>query len=82
MHARNRYDQRYQCAELMTSGYCLESENNSVKLRVGINLVGMHISKLISYIRRVELEGLDSNLTIIDLVGESLDVRTLNCKLD
>ena len=41
--------------ELSVSQYCLELENNSVKSRVGI-----YISKDINYVRRTDLEGLNS----------------------
>ena len=41
-------------------------ENNSVKSRVGF-----YISKDINYVRRTDLEGLNSHVIIIDITGES-----------
>ena len=57
---------------LKVSGYCLELEKNSVKARVGF-----YVSKKIRYVRRFDLEGLDSNLIIIDLEG-TLNTRLIN----
>ena len=48
--------------ELESSGFNLEIENNSEKSRVGF-----YISKRISYKRKSDLEGIDSNLVIIDI---------------
>ena len=58
--------------ELSTSKYCLEIENNSVKSRVGF-----YISKDINYVRRTDLEGLNSHVIIIDITGES-KLRVIN----
>ena len=58
--------------ELSTSKYCLELENNTTKSRVGF-----YITKDLNYVRRTDLEGLDSNIIIIDLVGES-KLRVIN----
>ena len=55
--------------ELSTSKYCLELENNSVKARVGI-----YITKKLNYIRRTDLEGINSHIVIIDLVESKLRV--------
>ena len=52
--------------------YCLELERNSLKSRVGF-----YVSKSVSYVRRYDLEGLDSNLIIIDLEG-TLNIRLVN----
>ena len=46
-------------------GYILELEVNAIKRRVG-----MYISSDLSFRRRVELEGKDSNVIIIDLMDE------------
>ena len=48
--------------ELRISEYFLELEENSTKSRVGF-----FVSKTLSYVRRIDLEGSDSNLIIIDL---------------
>ena len=58
--------------ELFMSNYNLELEENSSKSRVGF-----YVSKSISYVRRKELEGVDSNIIIIDLDGD-LDIRLIN----
>ena len=58
--------------ELKISDYNLELENNSIKSRVGF-----FVSKTIDYVRRLDLEGCDSNLIIIDLEGE-LNIRLIN----
>ena len=58
--------------ELSTSNYRLELENNSVKSRVGF-----YITTKLNYIRRNDLEGQNSNLIIIDLVGET-KLRIIN----
>ena len=47
---------------LSFKGYNLITENNQVKPRVG-----MYIKNEIKYTRKIELEGLDSGLVIIDL---------------
>ena len=49
--------------ELSVSQYCLELENNSVKSRVGL-----YISKDINYVRRTDIEGLNSHIVIIDII--------------
>ena len=53
-------------------GYSIETENNSTCSRVAI-----YISNKAEYIRRKDLEGVDSNLIIIDLVG-SVQKRIIN----
>ena len=58
--------------ELSTSKYCLELENNTVKSRVGF-----YIAEDLNYLCRNDLEGIDSNIIIIDLVGES-KLRVIN----
>ena len=45
-------------------GFAFESEINSIKSRVGI-----YINNNINYIRRYELEGLNSHIVIVDLAG-------------
>ena len=47
-------------------GYNIETERNSISSRVA-----MFISTEVKYIRRVDLEGDDSNLMVIDLVGDN-----------
>ena len=56
----------------MMSNYNLELEENSTKSRVGF-----YVSKSLSYVRRSELEGVDSNIVIIDLDGD-LNIRLIN----
>ena len=46
-------------------GYNIETENNSINSRTAI-----YISSKIYYQRRKELEGEDSNLVIIDILGD------------
>ena len=58
--------------ELMLSGYCLELDNNSEKSRVGF-----YIAKDITNITRSDPEGINLNIIIIDLVGES-KLRVIN----
>ena len=58
--------------ELNISGYRLEIEQNYNKSRVGF-----YVSKTLSYVRRTDLEGVDSNLIIIDLEGIS-NTRLIN----
>ena len=55
--------------ELSTSKYCLELENNTVKARVGF-----YITKDLNYVHRSDLEGLNSNIIIINLVESKLRV--------
>ena len=50
--------------QLSISGYSLELEKNSIKSRVGL-----YISKSLKYVRRIDLEGQDSNIVVIDLDG-------------
>ena len=57
---------------LKISGYNLEIEKNSTKSRVGI-----YVSNAISYVRRTDLEGTDSNIIIIDLEGK-IKTRIIN----
>ena len=45
--------------------YNIETERNSISSRVA-----MFISTEVEYIRRVDLEGDDSNLMVVDLVGD------------
>ena len=59
-------------SELKTSNYCLELEINSVKSRVGF-----YISKKLNYVRRIDLEGINSHVIIIDVVGSS-KLRIIN----
>ena len=47
---------------LSFKGYTFENENNSAKARVG-----MYINSNIKYVRRVDLEGVDSHLVIVDV---------------
>ena len=47
-------------------GFTIETEKNTASSRVGI-----FISNEIDYVRKIELEGEDSNLIIIDLMGSS-----------
>ena len=58
--------------ELNISGYRLEIEQNCTKSRVCF-----YMSKTLSYVRRTELEGVHSNLIIIDLEGNT-DTRLIN----
>ena len=44
-------------------GYNLEIETNDLKSRVGI-----YISKIIPYKRRIDIEGSNSNIVIVDLL--------------
>ena len=53
-----------QIYSLDTSKFNLEVENNSSKTRVGC-----YVNNEIKYLRRNDLEGADSNLVIIDIVG-------------
>ena len=48
--------------ELESSGFNLEIENNSEKSRVGF-----YISKRIAYNRKSDLEGINSNMVILDI---------------
>ena len=52
--------------ELNIPGYRLEIEQNLIKARVGF-----YVSKSVNYVRRTDLEGINSNLIIIDLEGTS-----------
>ena len=47
-------------------GYVIKTENNSVNSRVAL-----YISNKIDYIRRADLESIDSNMVVIDLVGKT-----------
>ena len=58
--------------ELKISEYLLELESNTKKSRVGV-----YISKTINYVRRTDLEGIDSSLIIIDLEGKC-NTRIIN----
>jgi exonuclease III len=53
-------------------GYRYESENNSVCSRVGI-----YVKTNVSYVRRKDLEGVNSHITIIDLKSKN-DYRIIN----
>jgi Holliday junction resolvase RusA-like endonuclease len=53
-------------------GFCYESENNDTNARVGC-----YISNKINYIRRTDLEGLNSHLLILDIKSEK-DLRIIN----
>ena len=57
-------DNSVKLRDLDTSKFNLEVENNSSKTRVGC-----YVNKEIKYLRRNDLEGVDSNLVIIDIVG-------------
>jgi endonuclease/exonuclease/phosphatase family metal-dependent hydrolase len=58
--------------QLSFSGYNYESESNSFRSRVGI-----YTKTNINYVRRTDLEGLDSHLVIIDIQGKSI-LRLIN----
>ena len=58
--------------ELETSNYSLELETNTEKSRVGF-----YISKKLNYVRREDLEGINSNVIIIDVIG-SINLRLIN----
>ena len=58
--------------ELETSNFCLELETNSVKSRVGF-----YISKTLNYMQRQDLEGVISNVIIIDVIGLT-NLRVIN----
>ena len=55
------------------NGFRLELENNSVKRRTGVFL-----KNDVQYKRRIELEGKDSNLLIIDIMGKKEPWRLIN----
>ena len=50
---------------LRFKGYDLEIEKNSVKSRVG-----MYVKREIQYIRRADLEGVDSHIIVIDITNQ------------
>ena len=52
----------YPCDLLTFKGFNYENENNSVKSRCGI-----YISNEIAYVRKTELESVDSHVVIIEL---------------
>ena len=52
----------YDAENLKINGYSLELEKNSIKSRTG-----MYIKNCVKYIRRVELEGIDVHMVIIEL---------------
>ena len=52
--------------------YVIETENNSE-----ISREAVYISARLQYLRRVDLEGQDSNLVIIDLIGHQ-GLRIIN----
>ena len=58
--------------ELTFSGYCIETENNDTKKRVCI-----YVGNGIKYRRRMELEGINNHLIIIDIQGEK-SIRLIN----
>ena len=58
--------------ELSVSDYSIELEKKSSKSRIGF-----YVSKSVSYVRRCDLEGSDSNLIVIDLEG-TLNTRLIN----
>ena len=58
--------------ELRITNYSLELERNSVKARVGF-----YVSRSVNYVRRQDLEGVDSNLIIIDIEG-TVNTRLIN----
>ena len=51
---------------LTFSGYVIETERNSGSSRTAI-----HINSEINFVRRLNLEGVDSNMVVIDLKGQS-----------
>ena len=53
-------------------GFTIETENNT-----SVSRVAFYISKVVEYIRRTDLEGDDSNLIIIDIMG-SVRRRIIN----
>ena len=53
-------------------GFTIETENNTL-----VSRVAFYISNVVEYIRRTDLEGDDSNLIIIDLMG-SVRRRIIN----
>ena len=53
--------------------FVLELENNSVKARTGI-----YLSNSINYKRKSELEGIDSNLLIVDIYTKKGPKRLIN----
>ena len=58
---------------LNIKGFDLEIEINSVKSRTGV-----YISKDINYSRKIELEGVNSHLIVIDIEGRSEIKRIIN----
>jgi endonuclease/exonuclease/phosphatase family metal-dependent hydrolase len=54
------------------NGFFYESENNNVRSRVGC-----YVNTNLSYIRRLELEGQNSHLVILDIMGPS-PLRIIN----
>lgn len=60
------------CNLMSFPGFCYESENNDTNARVGC-----YISNKINYIRRTDLEGLNSHLLIMDIKSEK-DLRIIN----
>ena len=52
----------YDAENLKINGYNLELEKNTIKSRTG-----MYIKNCVKYIRRVELEGIDVHMVIIEL---------------
>ena len=67
-------EQSYTILLLSFPGYSIETENNSYCSRVAY-----YISNRVEYIRRGDLEGVDSNLIIIYLIG-SVSRRIINIK--
>ena len=53
---------------LSLPGLSIETENNSTAT---VSRVAIYIENKVDYVRRVDLEGQDSNLIIIDLVGKN-----------
>ena len=65
-------DPSFDHALLRISGFSLELENNCTKMRTGINIkTGVH------YKRRIDLEGLNSHLVVID-IGINNEYRIIN----
>ena len=54
-------------------GFAFELENNSLKARVGI-----YVKNSIKYVRRMDLEGIDSHLVIIDISCLVKTIRIIN----
>ena len=65
-------EQGYPNDQLSLPDYCFEAEVNSKKSRVGL-----FVKNTIKYARRVDLEGVDSHLIVVDIRAKS-DFRIIN----